>query len=159
MFYKISCLLWAVLSMHCAVLNAQSVVVETQNGATVSQNLEAVRSITFPNHNMVVNKEDAGTNTYSLVTLKKVYFSPVSAVQENNAASPSLNPEPNPAADFIRIPELPEGATPIAIFSAQGVKVLETTIYSPNDRIQIQTLQPGCYFIRVNGQAAKFVKL
>ena len=64
---------------------------------------------------------------------------------------------PNPATDFIILPENFKNNDEISIFSIFGSKVFEGI--SLNNKIYISFLAPGIYFIRASHKFYKFVKM
>jgi photosystem II stability/assembly factor-like uncharacterized protein len=60
----------------------------------------------------------------------------------------------NPVTDFIEINQATN--QPILIYSVLGIKLLETEF---KDKIDVSSLTPGMYFVRIGDRVRKFVKL
>jgi hypothetical protein len=63
---------------------------------------------------------------------------------------------PNPANDFINI-ESKSSTNHIVIYDSTGRIVLQKTEFSPNFRIDINTLAPGLYVFNLNGETRKIL--
>jgi len=154
---KVFTIALAMLSLVQSGLQAQGMVIETKGGTRITETLNSIESLTFPDQFMVITKNDLSTQSFSLLSIKKIYFDNT----VNN--EPEIDPGeifiyPNPARDKIRIGNPPESDGHIEIFSLQGRKVLDTEYNSLNAEIIIGNLDPGLYVIRIEGRTLKFVK-
>jgi alpha-tubulin suppressor-like RCC1 family protein len=68
---------------------------------------------------------------------------------------------PNPAGDFITITLKPSEGSEIQIYNTLGEKVLAEPIHptTSSHRMDITDLPKGVYFVKIGGEAAKFVKM
>ncbi|MGA2298333.1 MAG: T9SS type A sorting domain-containing protein [FCB group bacterium] len=74
----------------------------------------------------------------------------------DNPTNGNLTVSPNPSSDFITLNYLNIGTTDkIQIFSIEGIKVLESNY---TDNLDVSSLAPGFYFVKVGNQVSKFVK-
>ncbi|MDL2262176.1 PKD domain-containing protein [Bacteroidales bacterium OttesenSCG-928-I21] len=55
---------------------------------------------------------------------------------------------PNPATNYVNV-EFPEGTEKISILNMLGQTILEKAVISTNDRINIENLKTGTYFIKI----------
>lgn len=100
---------------------------------------------------IVVTAEDTSkTVTY------RVYFVLATGIQGNNA--PALNVYPVPASDQIMISRMDGSATELEIFDITGKSIRKLNVLQREASVDISGLQPGYYFIRVDGRTAKFIK-
>ena len=58
---------------------------------------------------------------------------------------------PNPAKDFIMIENLKSEKAKIEIINLQGQSIISKTINSDNQKIDIQNIESGIYFLRISG--------
>lgn len=70
--------------------------------------------------------------------------------------SPSVYP--NPAADFIKLKNLPEGEMGITVFRLDGAAVIQKVLSSASQPIDISGLSRGLYLIRIGNKTLKFAK-
>jgi hypothetical protein len=159
MFQKIPFLVLALFGLAGVSLHAQNMVIETTNGTTVTENLVSVENLAFPNHNLIIDESGTATRAFSLTQLKKIIFSPLSATGAPTNATAVLVLRPNPAGDFIRIENAPAQETRIAVYSAQGAKMLESTISASGNTLHVESLQAGFYVVKMNDQTSKFIKI
>lgn len=158
MFQKTILTALILLSISYLKLSAQSMVVETTNGDLIAENLVSIQNLKFPNRIMVLRKSDSSTRSFSLLTIKKLYFSPESVNSVESTAIQKIAVYPNPSVDFIRIENAPVQETNVSIYSVNGTKVLQKMISSADNEINVSRLQAGLYFIKMNAQTIKFIK-
>ena len=158
MYQKIILTSLILLSISYLKLSAQSMVVETTNGDLISENLVSIENLKFPNHIMVLRKSDNSTRSFSLLTTKKLYFSPESVSSVVSTDIQEIAVYPNPSVDFIRIENAPVEETNVAIYSVNGTIILQKTISSSDNEINVSQLQAGLYIIKMNTQTIKFIK-
>ena len=72
----------------------------------------------------------------------------------------SLKVYPNPATDFLLIENLErsDAAITITIYDTRGVKVIEQRMSSNNNAIDIQSLAPGAYRVRIGSTSSLIIK-
>ena len=91
------------------------------------------------------------TNLY----LAKIKILPTAVDEEINYAHSVLSLSPNPVTDYLYL-KSNFLINKIEIFSALGIKVLETAY---QDRIDVSMLSPGFYFLKSGDKIYKFVKI
>ena len=133
-----------------------AVIAITADGDENTYALSEVQNITFSSetasyadYKMVVNKKDATSKS----NVRCVKFGATTAIQEVENDGVSLYVFPNPVSDYLQVVGA-ERNSEIRIVSMQGniVKM------SNDSRIDVSTLLPGVYFLKVNGKTLKFVK-
>ncbi|MCO5252237.1 MAG: T9SS type A sorting domain-containing protein [Candidatus Kapabacteria bacterium] len=85
----------------------------------------------------------------------KLTFDPTSVNDRTDELQ--YNIFPNPASDYITI-QTSEGLE-ISILNLLGETVLSVNLESQSNRINVSSLAPGMYFIRIGNQIQKFIKL
>lgn len=99
-----------------------------------------------------------------------MYIEPSLTSVNNSRESQNLEISPNPASDYIEINIDSRGVNPsaesIRIFDLLGTEMQSTSVsYADTPagggqvRIDISSLQPGVYFVRIGNEVRKFVKL
>ncbi|MBS4001104.1 MAG: T9SS type A sorting domain-containing protein [Desulfobulbaceae bacterium] len=125
---------------------------------------------TTPNFGFYLNKNTIFLlNTYVGNLLYKFTFDIATSVIER-ADESQFKLFPNPASDYIEITQ-PSDVYNVQIYDILGVKVLSTPSAahppshpstgsrSENLRIDVSSLAPGMYFIRIGNKVQKFIKL
>lgn len=74
----------------------------------------------------------------------------------NNISKKDIKLFPNPASDYITIQFQQSDGYNVQIFSAIGMKVLETEW---EEKIDVSGLVPGVYLVRVGDKVSKFIKI
>jgi WD40 repeat protein len=97
-------------------------------------------------------------------TIAKVNLDFITEVESPINSLININISPNPATDYIEItiPELNNGASPIAtvqIFNTLGIEVGQSSLIDDKNRIDISHLSSGVYFIKIGDRVEKFVKI
>lgn len=143
-------------------VSAQSIVVQMKDGAENDRKLNVVQKITFASGNVMLTNTSGTKDSFSIGLVRKLYFKDVPIIIENNIQneiSGKISAYPNPAEDLIHLQNIPEGNFKAQIFGMDGKIVLQATISSDNPEIGLETLNQGFYFLKVNNQVIKFIKL
>jgi len=143
-------------------LQAQSLLIKSEDGTVTTKELGTVKQMTFGNNNLRVNYFSGSTETYGLSTISKLYFKTLTTATQTislNQGSRILSVYPNPADQVIYIQNIPEGTSPVYIYRMDGVLVLRSEVSEGNTCIQVGHLSKGIYLLRLTNQAVKFVKL
>jgi hypothetical protein len=125
-------------------------------------------------NNKIIIKEYSlidSINTYALINLDNKGFlacnnkgkvklfskdSILSHIEEYNSNAP-FTISPNPASDYLLLPEEFVSNTEISIYSVLGLQVLQ--IIPEGNRIDVSGLSPGVYFVRYKDKVQKFIKI
>lgn len=150
-YFTITCLLLLAVGMKA---QEHAMVVELTDGTERTYSL-ANGKVTFDDAMMYLTDD-----TYELVAsvviddIRKIYFRSLAGMTEaDNAAL--LMVYPNPARDWVKVANA-ENAR-VGIFSMDG-RMMYNGMNS-GDKIDVSVFPSGVYFIRVDGQTLKFVKL
>jgi hypothetical protein len=93
----------------------------------------------------------------NLYVTEDTNYVPVSVVDKYTP--PAINIYPNPATTVLTVSS-PANITHISISNLTGQEVYHSDYNSEAIKVDISTLRPGCYFIKINGtEARKFTKL
>ncbi|MCF8366538.1 MAG: T9SS type A sorting domain-containing protein [Bacteroidales bacterium] len=157
-FLTIFLLLTGLISLRT---NAQYLLLETRDGDVFSEKIDSIRKLSLPDNNFVLKMKDNSATSYSLASVKKVYFDLATRVDpiENIPESKELVIYPNPASSFINIHDLPNQPSQVTIYSIQGGVILQKPISAQSNNIDVSSLKNGLYFLNFNRQTVKFIKL
>ncbi len=139
---------------------AQSLLLKTKDGTTITKPLGTVKRITFSNNSLLVNYLSGPVDTYSISTLSKLSFKmpPTGTSQLELAGSAAMKIYPNPASESIHILNSPETDYTASVYLMNGVLLFSTHQNSGNRSIDISFLPAGMYILKINQQAFKFIK-
>ncbi|NPD44041.1 MULTISPECIES: T9SS type A sorting domain-containing protein [unclassified Lentimicrobium] len=137
----------------------QQIIIETNSEQTITEHIASIDHISFPKNNFVISRLDQSSRSLNLISIKKLYFDTTTAVNSINELTNTLEIYPNPASDFIQILNAPLDKTIFSIYSLHGIEVLQSSLNSSSDIIDISSLVTGVYFLRISNQTYKFIKL
>lgn len=150
------------LIMGCLIppATSQSMVVKTADGSETTEPLASIQKFSFSGENLLVLIKGGNLDTYGLSGLSKIYFTGIQHVTETTSITGSVRlvVYPNPATDELTIRNLPEGIYFVTIHRLDGTIALQATV-SSNEALQVGDLPKGMYFLKISGQAVKFIKL
>lgn len=155
---RIALVVVACIGLGWPDLHAQGMIIETRGGTRSTEMLNSIEILKFTDQFLIVNNNSSTIHSYDIQAIRKIFFDPAASRREKAPVSGKILIYPNPAFDHICINAPAADGTTIQIFSVQGVKILESTITSSDPEIDISQLSPGMYVIRINEQAARFVK-
>jgi len=127
----------------------------TENASLIS----SVRKITFSGGNLLLNKTDATSNSYAISGIRKLIFGIYSGINEITSDQTSISLYPCPATNYLRLQNAPEGKTSIRIYSLNGVEMMNYSLASTTQPIDISKLPQGMYLLKANNKTLKFTKL
>jgi hypothetical protein len=152
-------------------VRAQSLVIKSKDGTETQKQLCTVQNFVFSNGILVFKYMNGSTDSYSVATIRKIYFSDGAA--ETSTDTTTITPTtvaqsivtakmfvyPNPTDRFLTISNLPEGISTVSVFRMDGSKVLSTTVNDGNNALDVSGLRSGMYLLLVNRTVLKFSKL
>jgi len=161
MNYKFLLLIVLCFSLISIKLNSQNLLIETTDGELITEQLDSVQKLSFPDDKLLFSMRDNTTNSYSLTSIRKLYFDLSVGFDENEMSTMKNIPGifPNPVFNYIEITNLTKNLTDVFIFSIQGDRLRHTQVSSRHNRIDVADLGKGIYFLRINNQTLKFIKL
>jgi hypothetical protein len=153
-------LLFLLLVATVAGTQAQSLLLKTKEGTTITKPLGIVKRITFSNNSLLVNYLSGPVETYAISNISKLSFKmpPTGINPLELTASATIKIYPNPASETIYIQNAPETDYTASVYQLNGVLMFTTTINSGNRSVDISFLPSGFYILKVNNQAFKFIK-
>lgn len=148
----VSCL----LVVSFTQLDAQNMNVTKTDGTLLSVQLNNLKKITFSSGNMVLNYTTGSADNLGIALISKVTFNSFTDVR-NTLAENTIAVYPNPATNYILLKDIPGDAKEIMVYSISGVKVM--SLSGQISKIDISSLKPGIYIVRVQNQMFKFSKI
>jgi len=158
--------LFLVLSM--ASLEAQNtLVINEKSGIQASFNLSGIKTLTFSNNNLTVNKKDGNINVYALTDLHYLNFTIATALESYTFDS-KLMLFPNPVTNqlCVQYSSSTIKKVQLQILDIQGRIVFQQTMDSHQGTnyafIPVTQFSKGLYFVHIqNGnktETTKFIK-
>jgi hypothetical protein len=143
-------------------VQAQSLAIHMQDGTEQTFSLSSLGNITFSTSNLVVNQNTGTTESYSLSNISKIYFMSVPTGTDDEiltANTKALSFYPNPVRNSICFRNVPGNGSTVKIYRMDGRMMLQSLVSSDNNSLDASDLPAGFYFISVNNQTLKFIKL
>jgi len=141
-------------------LKAQSLVIRLQDGTENTEQLSAVRKLSFTASDMLLAFKSGSTDEYGLTTIQKLYFDTgTSATGNITAGEKTLTVFPNPAGNTITIGNFGKMKGTLSIYRSDGALMLQQEIFSETETMDVSGFQSGLYLIQANGRSAKFFRL
>jgi hypothetical protein len=141
---------------------AQGLVIQSLDGTEDIRLLCTLQNFTFSNGNLLLSGISGSTDSYSISTIRRIYFVNVPTAIENNTTdnnTGTVSLFPNPASTTITLQNLPgEDQVDVAIYRMDGVTIMRTQISADDNSIDISKLPGGLYILTVNGQALRFIR-
>lgn len=111
--------------------------------------------------NVIKGSEDQALSDHSsligkLQYAEALYYNHITGVTDNSVSEIENSVYPNPAVDFINLPEYININNDLVKIISQDGKVVKE-IYT-NGKIDVSNLNTGVYFVKVNNKIMKFVK-
>lgn len=132
----------------------QSLVINDKEGGTVELGLDKLRKITFKNGNLVATYQDGSTNSYVLSAIEKMNFSNLTGVETVEVMVGHLAYS---AQSGIAVVANSEGSK-FSVYNLSGKVVLQKTIGSQIETIDLGELQKGLYLLRLDSKTIKIVR-
>jgi len=146
-------------SMSLTVQAQQGLIVKSSSGSTTAISYNDVAKLTFANEIMtVVSPAGAAGQSFSLATTSLISFGDVTPNAINELkGNATINLYPTLAKSNLYLQGAMEGSN-ASVYSLTGSKVMQITIKSDVENINVSDLKAGIYMLRVNGQTFKFNK-
>lgn len=138
-----------------------NLIVSLQGSSEQSYTLTSLKKITFANGNILLTGTDATQSSFALTAVNKMYFgTPMSGIENNQTeVSPKQLVYPNPAKDIIYILTGNDETASVSIYNLNGIQMMQTTVKSSGETVDVSALAPGLYIIKVNNKVLKLRKL
>ena len=155
---KMLLLVFAILSIGNTVKAQQTeiqAVITRHNGDEQIYQLDENDRISFPNDEILVITQNGTDIQISISEIRKITFDEVLATAENEAKNIGIFP--NPASNSFTISGI-NGFQQMNIYSFDG-KLVKREIIDCGQSIDITELPQGLYYVNINKQNFKLIKL
>jgi hypothetical protein len=149
-------------------LAAQNMTVKYTDGTEKVKAISSLTSVLFANNYLTIRNNDGTTESSQLSGVRKICFkycttsttdTSGNATLTQTAEAAAMAVYPNPVGDFIYVQNAPEGTSFVNICRIDGAVVLQTQISLSGQPLNVTGLAKGIYFIKINNQVFKFMKL
>lgn len=131
--------------------------IKNTNGTVKEVNLADLNRITLAEANMNLIFKNAPIESLALSSVQCMTFSTATGVAPLFGTVASVSP--NPARNYILIKNLTVQENPVLIYNAAGTLVKSVDAGNVTQHIDVSNFSRGIYFIRINNQILKFIKL
>lgn len=132
----------------------QSLIINEKEGDTIELGLDKLRKITFKNGNLVATYQDGTTNSYVLSAIEKMNFSNLTGLETTEVMEGHLAYS---TESGIAVVTNSEGSK-LSVYNLSGKVVMQKTIGSQIETIDLGELQKGLYLLRLDSKTIKIVR-
>ena len=143
------------------LLSAQgsSLVIKFTSGNEKKVLISTVKSITFPTPMINLNLFEGVSEVFTKSDVQKMYFETTTETPKVIDNPNNLLMYPNPTKGLIYFRNLPSQTSNVHIFNMSGVQVFAGKITSSVQSLDLGFLVQGIYFINIDNQLVKLIKL
>lgn len=150
--------------LNFGILTAETpeIIVQSKDGTEQTTAISEIGKISFANSSLVVTLANNQSKTYSLESIKKLYFK--NAASSSVDDSPAMDAKelfiayPNPSNSIISLKGTIAQPTNYSIYDLSGNKVKSGVLSASGEQINIEELSIGTYIININNHNVKFDK-
>ena len=149
------------MSVVTGGIQAQSsLIFKMSDGTQLEKDLSSVKKITFSGGNLLLNISGGDNTIVSLPAIVSMVFNRTpSNIESSLEDRESLAVYPNPATDILYIKNAPAKESEVLVFTADGRMVLRSHVFSSEQPVDVSSLSPGFYLLKINSWVFKFRKL
>jgi len=143
------------------LLSAQvsSLVIKFRNGNEKNVLVSTVKSITFPGTMMNLYIFNGESEVFTKSDIQIMYFATTTETPKVIDDQNNLLIYPNPTKGLVYFRNLPTQTSNVHIFNMSGVQVFAGKITSSVQSLDLGFLVQGIYFINIDNQLVKLIKL
>ncbi|MFV0470997.1 MAG: T9SS type A sorting domain-containing protein [Paludibacteraceae bacterium] len=130
----------------------------SNDGVQKSVELSNLKNITFSDSDLKLNYWSGINELLPVSSIRKLVFTSSTGLKTIDNTNVVLM-YPNPVVDIFSLKNVPENHINIEIYSITGTQILNLRNISSSQTINISSLTKGMYFLKVNNQTVKFIKL
>lgn len=127
------------------------------SGSEKAITASSLRTITFSGNNLNLNYQDGNTEAIALADIQKLFFSSLSNSLEMTHSN-LMVVFPNPVAQTLYLKNIPEGATLATIWHISGRKMLQISLSTETNSLDVSVLPSGLYLLKIQDQTIRFSK-
>ena len=149
-------LLLIVLLFASFGLYGQTLSVNKTDNSNENYQVSDVNKIMFDDTNMIVKFNDGTSANIPIATIRSLIIDKSTGLKKTIYSSVYVYP--NPASTFIQFKNLDESYQTVQVLSLDGRVLLQKSICSTDNIVDIHSLRKGIYLIKINGAAVKLIK-
>ena len=146
----------------CCAFSAKAdylnLVIQDIDGGEKLVPLVFLNNLTFDENSMKVNYLGDSLKVFEYGNIQKINFRTTTSGVKDLESEVQYSLFPNPASNYVSVSGISEYPLNASVYGISGSKVLTVMLYSPDDRIDISSLQTGTFFIKLNNKILKFEK-
>ncbi|MBW7847041.1 MAG: T9SS type A sorting domain-containing protein [Bacteroidales bacterium] len=134
----------------------QQLLIQQKSGQTHTELLSNVQNLHFNPGELVLQPRTGAMAAFALAEIQKIVFD-----TETGLSKPSLQSlvvSPSPVQSVLFMSGIPQFARKALVYKADGTLVMEREIGQPTHSLDVGSLSPGLYLLRVHQFTVKFVK-
>lgn len=143
-------------------VNGQTIVIKSKDGTLNDKALNSLKKFSFSGNNLQLDYRDGTNERFLLTAIDKLYFEslPVGVERVLSSGSDSkLTLFPNPVVSTLNLKNIGQSRSTVYLYRMDGTLIKSYPSEEGNCSLDLGYLSRGFYFIRVNNQSLKFMKL
>lgn len=145
-----------------SIADAQSIIIRSKDGTEQDKTLNSLKKFSFVNDNLQLSYSDGSTESYSIPSIEKLYFESLPVGIESllsSSKTSQISIYPNPVNNMLYFENVTEQNSQLQIYRMDGKLMQQSQIEKGTSSVDVRSLNRGLYFIIINNQALKFMKL
>jgi len=139
-----------------AKVQAQSMNIVLNSGTTQTYSITSASKIYFSDNNLIFGETNSST---SINQIRKITFSTATSVDNVSDNRTLFCVTPNPASSYVLLKNIPDENCTATIYSMTGAMMLSSIVSSSSNTVDVNSLPKGVYLVKVKNLTAKFIKL
>lgn len=136
------------------IIWSQNLIISEKDGDPVELNLTNLRKVTFADGMLVATYLDGTYFQYAMENINKMYFGGTTGVEAIEAMDGKL--AYYASSGLVMIADMQ--GTKLSVFNLSGKLVMQETIGSQLETVDLSHLQKGLYLLRVAGRTIKIAR-
>ncbi|MFT3753372.1 MAG: T9SS type A sorting domain-containing protein [Paludibacter sp.] len=136
-----------------------SLTIKNWDGTDKNVELSLLKKMAFSGTNLVLSYLNGGDESITVSTVHKMFFGSYTNVNEISDNNKSVSIYPNPSSGYIYLKHVMENSTHATVYNVNGVAVMTVNLSSGTEKIDVNALSKGIYFVKINSQVFKFTRL
>jgi hypothetical protein len=140
------------------VYSQNNLTVRFVGGTEKTTSISSLSKITFSGNDMVMMYSNGSFEAIDLLSVQKIGFTILNALDSNGTGSTRMMVYPSPATGWATLTNIPKNASKAVLYSLDGSVLSVYPLSSSTQVVDVSTLPSGFYLIRVNNSTVKFAK-
>ena len=134
----------------------QQLQIHQKSGQTHTELLSNVQNLHFNTGELVLQPKTGAQTAFALAGIQKIIFDSETGLSKSELQT--LVVSPSPVQSVLFMSGIPQFARKAVVFRADGSLVMESEIGQLTHSLDVGSLSPGLYLLRVHQSTVKFVK-